>query len=345
MAEYQLTTWKLSDFIGEISASGNLDETVGSSLVGTSATLSTSATELTFQIEDDDALLEDAYRETGDFSMLSNDLTIDGETFLAGDAFIEAEYRLYTDDDPSVTFTVIAIGGSSSNDGSSGSKVNYLVYTDSEIVPGQTFTFSSNSDGPTIGYDTVCFTAGTLIDTPRGQVAVEDLVEGDMVLTRDSGQQPILWCGRRDFSAQELRRAPHLAPTRIRANALGNGCPSRDLLVSPQHRIAIDGWKAEIFFAEAEALVPAKALCNDHSVTIDREIAGVSYCHILLERHELVRANGQWAETLLLGPQAQETLGEAQTAEIEEVFPGILASATFAARPILSSGEAQVLRD
>ncbi|PRY24930.1 Hint domain-containing protein [Aliiruegeria haliotis] len=347
MAENWLTCWKLSDFDGLISGDSKSAETVGRSLVGSRAELSDTASQVSFKVSDDDNLLQDAYKETGEYSTLAQDLVIDGITFAADSTYIEAEYRLYTDDDPAIEFTVIAIGDSSSNTTSSGTKLNYLVYADQPLDPGATYTFAKHSDGPSLGYegppDTICFAAGTMIDTPHGPVAVEALQPGDKVLTRDSGALPILWTGQRHFTGKHLHLAPHLAPIRIRAGALGPGSPANDLLVSPQHRVAIENWRCETLFGEASVLAPAKALCDDCNVTIEGSADGVTYCHLLLESHELVRANGHWAETLLTGPQAQEALGTSQILEIEEIFPELITQAQIPACPILTVYEAQLL--
>ena len=76
-----------------------------------------------------------------------------------------------------------------------------------------------------------CFTRGTLIETDKGPRAIETLQAGDLVWTLDAGHQPIRWIGETRLDAQALARAPHLRPIRIAAGALGDGTPSRDLLV------------------------------------------------------------------------------------------------------------------
>ncbi len=79
----------------------------------------------------------------------------------------------------------------------------------------------------------VCFAADARIATPAGEVSAGALRHGDIVTTRDHGPQRIRWVGRRHLDAEELDRAPHLRPVRIRTGALGRGLPRRDLLVSP----------------------------------------------------------------------------------------------------------------
>lgn len=95
-----------------------------------------------------------------------------------------------------------------------------------------------------VAMDIPCFAAVTMIETGRGAVAIEKLTEGDLVQTRDHGLQPIRWIGWRTVDARH-----DLAPIRIKAGTFGN---DRDLLVSPQHRILVSDWMAELLFGEDE---------------------------------------------------------------------------------------------
>ncbi|WP_052265300.1 Hint domain-containing protein [Ruegeria sp. ANG-R] len=171
--------------------------------------------------------------------------------------------------------------------------------------------------------NTVCFAAGTLIDTPIGPVPVETLRPADMVLTADNGSQPIRWINTRKFCKAQLEAATNLKPVIIRANALGKGYPASDLTVSRQHRIMVRSRIAERMFGCPEVLVPAVKLLDLPGVFVDAEADGVTYVHFLCDNHEVVFANGQPSETLLLGDQACETLGADALEEIRAIFPDI----------------------
>jgi hypothetical protein len=78
-------------------------------------------------------------------------------------------------------------------------------------------TLTINADNPSVGStqwnlstnEPGCFCAGTLITTPAGQVAVESLAAGDLVLTADGRAMPVRWLGRTVVSrafADPLRR-------------------------------------------------------------------------------------------------------------------------------------------
>lgn len=188
-----------------------------------------------------------------------------------------------------------------------------------------------------------CFTPGTMILTDQGEVAVEDLAEGDLVLTRDCGFQPIRWVGRRDLTAEDLAVQPRFNPVRIAQGALGGNLPERDMLVSPQHRMLMTGARAELLFGEHEVLVAATHMVG--MAGVDRVMPDeVSYIHILFDRHEVVRADGAWSESFQPGVQTMNGLDAAQRAEILALFPKIGLGERFpAARLTLKSAEAQVL--
>ncbi|MHA3979130.1 Hint domain-containing protein [Halovulum sp. GXIMD14794] len=183
--------------------------------------------------------------------------------------------------------------------------------------------------------DLLCFTRGTMILTERGEVAIEDLAPGDTVLTRDNGAQPIRW-----IASRSIRAAGDMAPIRISKGAIGN---DRDLTLSPAHRVLLSGWRAQAICGAPEALATARQLLTHDGVT---RIEGgtVEYFHMLLDRHEIVTANGTPAETLNPSDMALDALGSEQRREIETLFPELLTGAGFPlARPMLSDTDVAAL--
>lgn len=146
----------------------------------------------------------------------------------------------------------------------------------------------------------VCFTKGTLISTEFGEIPVEDLNVGDLILTKDNGLQAIRWVGRRHLGQKELGLNPKFRPIRISANALGVDTPRSDLAVSPQHRILIQSAYAKMLTGSYEVLIPAKKLIGLPGVEVQENVAEVFYYHILLDRHEIVYGNGALAESFYL---------------------------------------------
>ncbi|HYP62950.1 MAG TPA: Hint domain-containing protein, partial [Acidocella sp.] len=134
---------------------------------------------------------------------------------------------------------------------------------------------------------TLCFYPGTALATPKGEVKVEDIKAGDLLLTAN-GAKPVRWIGQSHIHtrfADPLRALP----IRIRQGALGNGLPSRDLLLSPDHAICIDG-----ILVQASALVNGTNIVREHDVP-----AQFTYYHVELDSHELLLAAGVQAESFV----------------------------------------------
>jgi Ca2+-binding RTX toxin-like protein len=157
------------------------------------------------------------------------------------------------------------------------------------------FRYIRDSQGnllaPTPGEVTVCFAEGTDILTAHGEVRVETLRAGDVVATlsgRGAPIAPVLWVGRRRIVLAGNPAAGLLAPIRIAAGALGDNAPTRDLLVSPDHCLFLDG-----------ALVPARLLVNGETIAVEHGLAEVTYFHVELAAHDVLLANGAAAESWL----------------------------------------------
>jgi hypothetical protein len=171
----------------------------------------------------------------------------------------------------------------------------------------------------------VCFTKGTMIATASGAKAVEDLQPGDLVLTRDHGLQPIRWAGHWQADAAKLALQPSLQPVLIRKGALGRDMPASDMMVSGQHRIMVASAIVERMFDAQEMFVAAKHLIGLPGVESAALNDGVTYYHILCDAHEIVWANGAWAETLLIAPEMYESLPWSSVTRIFQLFPNLKA--------------------
>ncbi len=171
-----------------------------------------------------------------------------------------------------------------------------------------------------------CFVSGTRIETPDGDIRVEDLKIGDMVTTKDHGPQEIRWIGQRSVAGRG-----EFAPILFKAGAIGN---SRDLRVSPQHRMLLQDWRAELFFGEDEVLCAASKLLNDTSI-LKAPCDKVEYIHLMFDNHEVIYAEGAPTESFLIGDylSGEESL---LMDEIKAAFPTVskVLPQLSAARPI-----------
>jgi hypothetical protein len=210
-----------------------------------------------------------------------------------------------------------------------GGSISYSISFDGELSPGETFTLFATGEPESSGVDAtyngtddaggvyftlgeygyvitnapietndsyqfeevdyLCFLAGTLIQTENGEVPVETLRAGDMVLVRRLGQirfEPLVWVGRTQARVSRGRDARKAAPIHIAAGALSRSMPARDLRVSPEHALLVDG-----------ALVPAGLLVNGTTITQPLHPRDITYYHLELETHGLLLSDGAWSES------------------------------------------------
>jgi len=186
-----------------------------------------------------------------------------------------------------------------------------------------------------------CFTPGTMIEVADGRKAIETLVPGDLVATRDNGLQPILWIGRKI-----VRAVGDFAPIRFEKGALGNDLPERDMLVSPNHRMLVANDKTSLYFEEREVLVAAKHLVNNRDI-VREEVIETTYLHFMFDNHEVVLSDGAWTESFQPGDMALKSVGNAQRNEIMELFPELATqdgiNSYQSARKTLKAHEASLL--
>ena len=204
--------------------------------------------------------------------------------------------KVQTDNVTTYDNTIFTSGGSQGNVDGIDNKglefkaggVEYNLYT----LNGQFELYSLNSTNgigtPLTLTSVYCFMAGTAIRTPSGDVGVETLKAGDLVTLSDGRTAPVAWLGRQTISmvfADPLR----VLPIRIKANALADGVPARDLLLSPDHALLVDN-----------ILIQAGALVNGISILRETDVPTVfTYYHVEIADHSLILAENTPAETFV----------------------------------------------
>ena len=137
----------------------------------------------------------------------------------------------------------------------------------------------------------VCYLRGTHLATPAGESKIEDLVVGDLVLTVTDGDhiaRAVRWVGHRRIDLTRHPRPETVAPIRIERDAFADNVPHRDLLVSPDHAIFVDG-----------KLICARQLVNGTTIRREKGWFSVDYYHVELNEHAILLAEGLPAESYL----------------------------------------------
>ena len=292
-------------------------------------TLKAGATPTRIKVGDDEGVFD----EIDGSQTITKDVDLDGTSYGAGTTIHTAYDLINTATGHKVTS--LHFGG----DGYQQGAIHGIVST-IEMVPGVDYTFntertSHNQNNQYSDYY-ACFAKGSLIETDRGQVPVEELSVDDLVKTRDHGFQPIRWIGGKTMSA-----VGKLAPIVFAKGAIGNDV---ELVVSPEHRMLIEGYRVEMLFGQDQVLVSAKFLCDGDMIY--RKAGGtVTYFHFMFDQHEIVYSNGVPTESFLPEKNAMSGLECSAQQEIFEIFPELEFNghSYIAANMCLKSYEAKLL--
>ena len=172
----------------------------------------------------------------------------------------------------------------------------------------------------------VCFVEGTLIRTATGDVPVEKLQVGDLVVTSSGEMRPIKWLGHRRVDCRRYVNPSLVFPIRIAKDAFGPSRPSQDLMVSTGHSICVD--------LCGEVLIPANHLVNGSTVA-QVEMDEVTYWHVELETHDVLLANNLPAESYL--EMTNRGFFEEAGAKLEASDEHVRTHADFC-RPVVTAG-------
>ena len=161
---------------------------------------------------------------------------------------------------------------------------NLFLSSDGAFVVNENKVVDEQSNGGFVLDDlAVCYLHGTRIMTSRGDVRVEDLREGDLVVCRFGGLRPVRWIARQTLSGLRARGQEAI---RFASGSIGENTPREPLLVSPGHSMLI-----------GETLVLASDLVNGITITREKARTKWEYYQIDLGVHDLVLAEGSWSES------------------------------------------------
>jgi glycosyltransferase involved in cell wall biosynthesis len=151
---------------------------------------------------------------------------------------------------------------------------------------GLNFVTAQDGDGTDV--TPACFCAGTLVLTDRGEVPVEELRIGDRLMTSAGAARVLKWIGRRSYAGRLAAGNPKVQPVCVKQSALADGVPRRDLWLSQEHALYVEG-----------QLVPAGLLVNGRSICVAEAFEEIHYFHLELETHDVILAEGTPAESFI----------------------------------------------
>jgi hypothetical protein len=196
------------------------------------------------------------------------------------------------------------------------------------------YTFSGTNDGTNLGNGygdqiivTPCFAGGTSIATSHGEVRVEDLVVGDVVVSLHAGAAPITWIGHRKVNCRRHPKPEQVWPVRVAAGAFGPDLPSRDLWLSPDHAVY-----------ENASLIPVRELINGSTIE-QVALDEITYYHIELRHHDIVLAEGLPVETYLDTGNRESFAGRQGDIALHPNFAALVWDAS-ACAPLVLTGPA-----
>lgn len=232
------------------------------------------------------------YQYDGAIGDASGRLAITG--FLLSDKLVFRAQTGYTDQDRFVTSYANGILTIGYVNFYTGATDTLAQFTYTPAITGQIpNVLIQNTATPGV-YDMVitkCFLTGTHLLTPQGEVTVENLKAGDHVMTLEDGQQvskEIIWAGNMDVNVNHYEHKGPIYPVRIKAHAFGLNQPCRDLLVTPEHTIFVDG-----------GLIPARMLVNGRSIIVDTTIEQFTVYHIETKDHSILLSENLTTESYL----------------------------------------------
>ncbi|GCD51651.1 outer membrane protein [Acetobacter pasteurianus NBRC 3188] len=183
---------------------------------------------------------------------------------------------------------------------------NTVAITTKDATTGDTYTVTlnipnveetgfnlvnDNQGGTTI---VTCFLAGSMISTPNGDVVVEDIQIGDELVTFDwehdkEVTRPVVWVGKAHAKVRaDLPDDEAGYPVRIIKNAISDGVPYKDMLITAEHCLCFEG-----------KFVPVRMLVNGFSIFYDKSITSYDYYHVETDQHSVITADGMLTESYL----------------------------------------------
>ncbi|WP_425043430.1 Hint domain-containing protein [Primorskyibacter sp. S87] len=184
---------------------------------------------------------------------------------------------------------------------------------------------------------------GSLVETESGPIAIEDLLPGDRVMTRDHGTQTVLWkgCtmlipGRPDAKG----RTHHL--TRIMADSFGMQRPMSGVIAGPSARLLATPGHLRALSSGEPLLTPVGEFVDGMNVVETAPPTPVELFHVCLSQHAVIRVDGLEFETYHPGVTALRTLSHAMRSLYLTLFSHIDKLTDFGPQAYPRAGDGEI---
>ncbi|ARC90160.1 Hint domain-containing protein [Rhodovulum sp. MB263] len=167
------------------------------------------------------------------------------------------------------------------------------------------------------------FAHGTLIATPQGPVAVEDLLPGMEIDTAGAGAQPLLWVGSTMLVPPAGRGRETVTLTRLTADSLGLGRPMPDLVLGPRARLLMRHPRCRALTGAETAFAPATGFVDGTALIALRVLRPTRVYHLALHGQQVLLANGVEVESYHPGENASLLIDKANRLRFLSLFPHV----------------------
>lgn len=187
---------------------------------------------------------------------------------------------------------------------------------------------------------------GSVLQTPEGRTAIEDIVPGMQVITAEGQARTVTWVGSMVvYSGAVTEGLDPVDLTRFTADAMGHGRPMQDLILGSRARILLRDARCLPIAQSATAYVPARCFRDGVSVFEVTPATPVTVYHLVLETQGTVRANGIEIESYHPGESVEAMMEPRMLSLFKDLFPQMTSLGDFGAmaHPRLTKFEVEQL--
>ncbi len=162
---------------------------------------------------------------------------------------------------------------------------------------------------------------GTIMATEEGPIAIEDLIPGMRIETRDDGYQTLLWIGTINLVPNGGQGHAPVRLFRIPVDSFGPSRPMPDLMLAPHARLLYRSSRLQGVSPESAAMAPVTAFEDGYHVIRVAPVSPVSVYHLAFADHQILRANGLEIESFHPGEDLATRIGGENLRTFQSFFP------------------------